>query len=241
VRLLCWMVHKHLDFREAELSAVAELHGVRQLLPPPPSPGQQREGKDDDAGATSPFLFADFPDEATAVRIASRVILMRGLLEVWGEGATYDECLASARAYPAARKEPYMDATFCIRVEAFGRHLSQSDALERLNRFESLGFRGRVRLKGAQVTYWVLEDYGHVCNGPPTPRRIYFCRQVSESGRRAVDTYDLKKRRYLGPTSMDAELALICANMAHARKVRARRRRLLLLLPSIASIPPCSW
>ena len=62
-----------------------------------------------------------------------------------------------------------------------------------------------------------MEDYGGPSSTRDTPQQIYFCRQVCESGRKAADTYDLKKRRYLGPTSMDAELALIAANMAHAR------------------------
>ena len=62
----------------------------------------------------------------------------------------------------------------------------------------------------------ILEDFGALPSeanlashgaSNAQPRRVFFCRQVCESGRKAVDTYDLKKRRYLGPTSMDAELA----------------------------------
>ena len=68
--------------------------------------------------------------------------------------------------------------------------------------------------------FWaqIVEDYGGPSSNLDAPKQIFFCRQVCESGRKAVDTYDLKKRKYLGPTSMDAELALIAANMAHAKQ-----------------------
>ncbi|CAN0492331.1 unnamed protein product, partial [Laminaria digitata] len=47
---------------------------------------------------------------------------------------------------------------------------------------------------------------------------VYFGRQVAEGNREAVTAFDLKKRPYLGPTSMDNELALVMANMALAGK-----------------------
>lgn len=45
---------------------------------------------------------------------------------------------------------------------------------------------------------------------------MYFGREVTEGNREVVTTFDLKKRPYLGPTSMDNELALVMANMALA-------------------------
>ncbi|KAL9053453.1 MAG: hypothetical protein Q9162_004756 [Coniocarpon cinnabarinum] len=46
---------------------------------------------------------------------------------------------------------------------------------------------------------------------------LYLGRWLGDSGRDAIVKYDLKKRRYLGLTSMDAELSLVTANLAHAR------------------------
>ena len=48
------------------------------------------------------------------------------------------------------------------------------------------------------------------------PRKIYFGRWIADSGRDAVGEFDLKKRKYISTTSMDAELSLVSANMAHA-------------------------
>lgn len=52
----------------------------------------------------------------------------------------------------------------------------------------------------------------------PREQHVYFGREVAEGNREAVTAFDLKKRPYLGPTSMDNELALVMANMAHAGK-----------------------
>lgn len=36
-----------------------------------------------------------------------------------------------------------------------------------------------------------------------------------------INTYDLRRRRYLGPTSMDTEMAFLMCNMAQARRYGA--------------------
>ena len=51
---------------------------------------------------------------------------------------------------------------------------------------------------------------------PRTPSRLFFGRKVQSSSRHLVDKHDLKKRPYISTTSMDAELALLSANLALA-------------------------
>lgn len=43
---------------------------------------------------------------------------------------------------------------------------------------------------------------------------MYFGREVQISDRSRVDTYALRKRAYIGPTSMDCEVAFIMVNLA---------------------------
>ena len=50
----------------------------------------------------------------------------------------------------------------------------------------------------------------------PIPKKLHLGRLVAESGRKAIAKYTLKKRPYIATTSMDAELALITANLALA-------------------------
>ena len=138
VRLMCWFVHKHLDFREPELLSVADMHGVQLQLepepqlqpdggdvsPPPLSGGALKKTPGHLHRPPCPYRFAEFPGEEVATRIGMRVILLRGLLEVWGEGASYDECVAAAEAFSADCKAPFIDKTFKINVEAFGKSFS---------------------------------------------------------------------------------------------------------------------
>lgn len=60
----------------------------------------------------------------------------------------------------------------------------------------------------------ILEDYAshHV----KVPRRLYLGRYISGSDRHAIDKYNLKKRKYISRTSMDAELSLVTANLTLA-------------------------
>lgn len=47
-------------------------------------------------------------------------------------------------------------------------------------------------------------------------KNVYFGRWICASSRTMMDKFDLKKRKYISTTSMDAELSLVTANMAHA-------------------------
>lgn len=51
----------------------------------------------------------------------------------------------------------------------------------------------------------------------PDPVMVYMGRWIASGSRHLVTKYDLKKRGYLGTTSMDAELSLVMANMAKCR------------------------
>lgn len=61
------------------------------------------------------------------------------------------------------------------------------------------------------------DDYG--CNNglpPVVQKRIFFGREVGAADRKLLPIYELKSRTYLGPTAMDAEVAFLMANQAHA-------------------------
>jgi tRNA (guanine10-N2)-methyltransferase len=77
---------------------------------------------------------------------------------------------------------------------------------------------GPILMKGASPDFIIFE---HWCDlavplGVPDPERYYLGRRVAISARDLAKSFDLKKRRYISTTSMDAELALVTANMALA-------------------------
>jgi tRNA (guanine10-N2)-methyltransferase len=75
-------------------------------------------------------------------------------------------------------------------------------------------------MKDAEDEFVVFEEY-YITQKKPrvfsqTPRSLFLARFITFGGRSAISRFDLKKRKYINTTSMDAELALITANMVQA-------------------------
>ena len=79
------------------------------------------------------------------------------------------------------------DVSWCVHVEGFGYSFSgaEQEAVRGVYR-DALPFRGRVRLKGADEQFRILEVYGDVNRGGPrpAPSRCYFGRGVACSAAR---------------------------------------------------------
>ena len=96
--------------------------------------------------------------------------------------------------------------------------------------FAYMDFQGPIQMKNPDQSFWVFEEYtwdveavkaGQTPSSqrpdePQTPEKIYFGRWIADSSRDMAGRYNLKKRRYISTTSMDAELSLVTANMALA-------------------------
>ena len=109
-------------------------------------------------------------------------------------------------------------------MDAFGLSHSLERQAEIRGHLKHLPFKGPVRCKDPDQTFWIIERHeaaasGAVVSQDSAPTRIYFGREVARSAsRKLVSRCDLKKRPYLGPTSMDNELSLVMANMALVRR-----------------------
>jgi tRNA (guanine10-N2)-methyltransferase len=79
--------------------------------------------------------------------------------------------------------------------------------------FSYLGFNGPIVMRGADETFCVFEEWD---SSGTSLKRIWLGRLIARGSRDAIATYDLKKRCYISTTSMDAELALVTANMTLA-------------------------
>lgn len=137
---------------------------------------------------------------------------------MWGEGETYEQVHEQVKSNPE-RWPQYQDVSFKFVVSAFNSTISKEDQLSIINSFSYLGFEGPIDMKNASVQFAVHEDYGstqYVPGMTPVREHIYMGRLVAPGSRDLVNTYNLKKRNYLGTTSMDAELSLVMANQALA-------------------------
>lgn len=87
-----------------------------------------------------------------------------------------------------------------------------------IDSFSYLPFDGPIKLSGPDDTFTVFElwPFNSVPLGIENPDKIHMGRYIAGSSREVIHKYDLKKRDYISTTSMDAELALVTANIALA-------------------------
>lgn len=77
----------------------------------------------------------------------------------------------------------------------------------------SLWVQGPVKLTDPDNKFWLIEVSTDNNPGlPHVPYRLYFGREVAFNNRGVIARYGLPRRRYLGPTSMDTEMAFIICN-----------------------------
>jgi tRNA (guanine10-N2)-methyltransferase len=161
----------------------------------------------------SPFAIIALPSDASAAALTSRAILAKGIYSLWGHGTTTASLHASVNQLTTHLWPQYRTSSFKFTLDCYQGKRSWSEGLELINSFKYVGFDGEIKMKDPDEEFCIFEEYEKYA---PEPKRLFFGRLVGSGGRDAVGVYDLKKRVYISTTSMDAELALITANMAHA-------------------------
>ena len=142
-----------------------------------------------------------------------RSILSHAIYELWGHGESYEALHASVRSSSSHLWSKYHNVPFRFTVDSFRGARTPEDQRTLIESFSYLDFQGPIRMKEADASFKIFEDYD---SKAPEPKYLFLGRQVAVSGRQAKTTYDLKKRHYISTTSMDAELALVTANIALA-------------------------
>ncbi|OGM49058.1 NAD-dependent histone deacetylase SIR2 [Aspergillus bombycis] len=177
----------------------------------------------------SPYCVVKLPNEADAHTLIARSILAKDVFELWGQGTNYEEVHADVRRRTQHRWDEFQKVSFRFTIDSFSGKRSMEAKRAIIQSFAYLGFDGPIRMKNPDEDFWVLEDFvsdieiatrspgaTHAYSDVQEPRKIYLGRWLANSSRDVVLKYDLKKRRYISTTSMDAELSLVTANMAHA-------------------------
>lgn len=119
---------------------------------------------------------------------------------------------------PSVWKEEYKTISFKFEVDCYASTRTSESQRELINSFAYIGLKGPVRMKNPEVTFVIHEEYGQTGpdRAPPPLKRIFLGRLITSGNRQIIDRYDVKKRHYIGNTTMDAELSLITANFAQA-------------------------
>ncbi|KAF0695245.1 Aste57867_13937 [Aphanomyces stellatus] len=210
-QFLVYFYHRYLDFRFPEFDAVLKIHGFDDVshvytLPDPPVDGT----------TPTPFLQITLPSDDVAAKIAARCVLVKGIYTYLAQAPTYDILQDWLVAHGPLHAD---DASWSFWVDCFGAKLSLQDQDTRRLRLTSIEacFPGPVQLKHAACTYWLVEEKGTTSAEAASVKQIYFARELPQAERTAreyVLKHSLKKRKFIGSTSMDHELSLLMANLA---------------------------
>ncbi|KAF2813517.1 RNA methylase family protein [Mytilinidion resinicola] len=193
------LAQTHESFRKAELEALAELAGIDIRF----------DFYDED----SPFCILALPSPTAAAILIHRSILSLSIHELWAQGTDYATLHASNHAASSIFWPHYATSSFRFTLDSYRGSRSTATQRTIIDSFSYMPLNGRIKMSNPDLSLTIFEDFA---TGSHEPRALYLGRLLSLSGRIAKTTYDLKKRAYISTTSMDAELALVTANVALA-------------------------
>ncbi|KAI7836781.1 hypothetical protein COHA_009361 [Chlorella ohadii] len=245
-RYLCYFRHRYLEFRLPEVEALADAARRRLASKQRRGAAAGGSSSDDGSGGNgsgeassgtaevpsgpavvwekpfgnrpeSPFWYAHLDGDEVAKEVATKMMLPKVLLEVWGESDSLEGLRELLAAYPQEQKDKWggLDQSFKFIVEAWGHSYTMREQVALIESMEPCcRFQGPIDLKHPQNRFWLIIVRNEVRSLPLLPDRYYFGREVGAADRSPLNTYDLRRRRYLGPTSMDTEMAFLMCNMA---------------------------
>ena len=149
------------------------------------------------------------------MKLIRRSILAKAIYEVWGRGSSYEELYKDVRATSRHLWPSYKNSSFKFTMDAFQGSRTLADQRKLFESFGFLGLEGPIKMKGVDYEFCLSEEWKLDCAalGITEPIAVHLGRYLGGSERDIIKQYDLKKRKYISTTSMDAELALVTANI----------------------------
>ncbi|CAK7893286.1 tRNA (guanine(10)-N2)-methyltransferase [[Candida] anglica] len=201
-KYLIYFAQAYPNFRQAELESLADLHGVSIDL--------------SHHDESNPFVIVDLENDEDAKKIMARSILGRGIYELWGHGTTLEELHESVKATSSDKFPLYENNSFKFDFIGYKGTRSVKERLAIIESFSFVAFKGPIRMKNPDQVFTVLEEYNVLGREKATsPLNMWFGREIQLSARteNILDKYDLRRRKYIGTTSFDAELSLVSCNI----------------------------
>eukprot|EP00871_Galdieria_phlegrea_P005097 jgi/Galph1/5589/GphlegSOOS_G4223.1 len=159
------------------------------------------------------FVFGSFASDEEALQVGSRCVLVRAVIRLWGHSDTHEGCLKQALQLNEHNFKEMVrsdEESFRCKLYSYGKSYSQEETVDKFNIYSPLllRFPGKVKLRDFKHEIWIVED--------SFPKEVFVGRLITEGFSHVAHRFTLKKRMFVGTTSMDAELAFIMANMALA-------------------------
>ena len=141
--------------------------------------------------------------------LLNRAILVKDFIELWAEADSLDELHILLKGRQNLFDPFRQETSFKFLVKSYGKAYTPKEQVDIINTFAYTNLCGPIRMKDPGIIYGLFVD-----RLEDDSEHLYFGRYVGKSLRgKHIEAMDLKKREYLGTTSMDAELSLIMSNM----------------------------
>ncbi|XP_058467053.1 tRNA (guanine(10)-N2)-methyltransferase homolog [Malaya genurostris] len=204
-KYVLWFAQEHVDFRQAEISSLLRLWNMKMRT--------GAEQKSD-----HPFWIVELPDDETARKLASRSMSLRCIFELWSHStllsAFHDQLNMYIENNRTTLKPLFQkDRSFKVTVETYNKHFTQAEKVAKMETMHYLPMQGPVNLRTPDVHFWYIEFWGlDPMSVPDQPIDILFGKWVADGSRDTINEISLKKRKFIGNTSMDPQLSLLMAN-----------------------------
>lgn len=167
----------------------------------------------------NPFVKIRIESEAAVRALVERAVSVYGVYELWGEGETEEQLMEALKKYLAENEEArerVEKRTFKLKMTGYNRSYSRE---MQIKKFESLGWMGwgrNAEMKTPEEMYELVEVVSAHAHHEDPFWKTYFMRLIATGARHLIDKYSLKKRKYLGTTSMETEISFFSSNQALA-------------------------
>ncbi|GFH59067.1 hypothetical protein CTEN210_15543 [Chaetoceros tenuissimus] len=172
-------------------------------------------------------------NKPTIASVLARCTLIRSATELWGAGKCFATCISNMKEMSngivgkkIVSKCMKDDSSWKMTVHTLGTKFNRDEQNEMRMKFSFLNFPGKVQMENPTNEFLLIREVELDHNGALVyekdnsrpPLAVFFGRVLGgirdwrAKGR--LEQFSLKKRNYLGPTSMDSELSLIMTNFA---------------------------
>lgn len=189
----------YVEFRFQELESLFKLFKINVKIP--------------DKSQNRPFWILENIDEKSVLQIASRSVSLRMCVEMWTCGSNLEEFNENTRKYVPCIDQKLQKESFKFKIESYNRRCNGVN--ERIQKIEMMNYLdncfGEVNLKNPDNTFVYFEYFG-LDPSNPVLEQIVLGRFLAHGQRDLVNFLSLKKRKFIGNTSMEAKLSILMAN-----------------------------
>ncbi|SOV24469.1 tRNA guanosine-2'-O-methyltransferase, putative [Plasmodium sp. DRC-Itaito] len=186
------------------------------------------------------FLKTNISEEDLWVNVISRSVLIKGVIELWSEGNSYNEILKELLLKKDLFEKTLKDKKWCFCFNSYGKIINQEEKVDKMNFFKILlEPYTNIDLINPQVQIGLIEEYEQENYNSTILKKVYFGKCIALRRNQYMNnlnkikkdhkiigkpkiawwtSYALNKRPILGPTTTDNDLAFIMCNIAKIKK-----------------------